>query len=46
MEYSITEARNGRDVLKKMRYHNYDAIVLNEKFDNPNPDANPVMVNL
>ncbi|MDP3285927.1 MAG: hypothetical protein Q8M56_15970, partial [Desulfobacterales bacterium] len=40
------EAKNGRDVLKKMRYHNYDVIVLNEKFDNPNPDANPVMMNL
>jgi predicted Zn finger-like uncharacterized protein len=46
MEYSITEAKNGRDVLKKMRYHNYDVIVLNEKFDNPNPDANPVIMNL
>jgi len=46
MEYNITEAKNGRDVLKKMRYHNYDVIVLNEKFDNPNPDANPVMMNL
>jgi len=46
MEYNITEAKNGRDVLKKMRYHNYDVIVLNEKFDNPNPDVNPVMMNL
>lgn len=46
MEYNITEAKNGRDVLKKMRYHNYDVLVLNEKFDNPNPDANPVMMNL
>ncbi len=46
MEYTITVARTGRDVMKKMRYHVYDVIVLNEKFDNSNPDANPVLLNL
>lgn len=46
MEYTITVAKNGRDVMKKMRYHVYDVIVLNEKFENPNPDSNPVLFNL
>ncbi|MBU4010963.1 MAG: zinc-ribbon domain-containing protein, partial [Proteobacteria bacterium] len=46
MEFTITVAKNGRDVMKKMRYHVYDTIVLNEKFDNSNPDANPIMFNL
>ncbi|MBU1055201.1 MAG: zinc-ribbon domain-containing protein [Proteobacteria bacterium] len=46
MEYTITVAKNGRDVMKKMRYHVYDVIILNEKFENPNPDANPVLFNL
>lgn len=46
MEYTITVAKNGRDVMKKMRYHIYDVIVLNEKFDNSNPDANPIMINI
>ncbi|MGB5158432.1 zinc-ribbon domain-containing protein [Desulfobacterium sp. N47] len=46
MEFTMTVAKNGRDVIKKMRYHVYDTIVLNEKFDNANPDANPIMFNL
>jgi predicted Zn finger-like uncharacterized protein len=46
MEYTITVAKNSRDVMKKMRYHVYDVIVLNEKFENPNPDSNPVLFHL
>jgi len=44
MEFNITEADNSRDVLKRMRYHVYDLIVLNEKFDNPGTDLNPIMM--
>jgi predicted Zn finger-like uncharacterized protein len=44
MEFNITEAGNSRDVLKRMRYHVYDLIVLNEKFDNTNSDLNPIMM--
>lgn len=46
MEYHITEAPNGREALKKMRYHNYDMILLNEYFDTQDPDANPVLIYL
>ncbi len=46
MEYHITETPNGREALKKMRYHNYDVILLNEYFDTQDPDANPVLIYL
>jgi predicted Zn finger-like uncharacterized protein len=44
MEYHITEAENVRDALTKMRYHNYDLVLLNEHFDSTNPDENGVLV--
>jgi predicted Zn finger-like uncharacterized protein len=44
MEFSTTEAENSRDTLKKMRYHEYDLIVLNEKFDTPSNESNPIMM--
>lgn len=44
MEYNSTESDNSRDALKKMRYHEYDLIVLNEKFDTPNNEFNPIMM--
>ncbi|WP_319408152.1 zinc-ribbon domain-containing protein [uncultured Desulfosarcina sp.] len=46
LEYHITEARNSREALKNMRYHNYDLIVVNEYFDAKNPDANGVLIYL
>ena len=46
LEYHVTEAPNGREALKKMRYHNYDLIILNEYFDTQDPDANPVLIYL
>jgi CheY-like chemotaxis protein len=46
MEYSITMAENTRDALKNMRYHTYDLVVLNEKFDTPNPDVNGILIYL
>lgn len=44
MEYSTNVADNSRDVLKKMRYHVYDLIVLNEKFDVSGDELNPIMM--
>ena len=44
MEYHITIAENGRDALKKMRYHVYDLIVINETFNSDSPDSNMVML--
>jgi len=41
--YQITEASSVRDALKKMRFHVYDLVVLNETFDTQNPDANDIL---
>jgi predicted Zn finger-like uncharacterized protein len=44
LEYHITEVPNSREALKKMRYHNYDLVVVNEYFDTQDPDANPLLI--
>jgi CheY-like chemotaxis protein len=41
--YMLTEAASAKDALKKMRFHNYDVVVLNERFDADNPDQNDVL---
>lgn len=46
MEYSITQARDTRDALKSMRYHNYDVVVVDEMFDTKNPDVNGILIYL
>jgi predicted Zn finger-like uncharacterized protein len=46
LEYHITEVPNSREALKKMRYHNYDLIAVNEYFDSQDPDANPLLIYL
>lgn len=46
MEYHITEVPNSREALKKMRYHSYDLVVVNEYFDTKDPDANPLLIYL
>jgi len=46
MDYQITIAESARDALKRMRYHTYDLIVVNESFDTNNPDANGVLIYL
>jgi predicted Zn finger-like uncharacterized protein len=46
MDYQITVAESARDALKRMRYHTYDLIVVNESFDTNNPDANGVLIYL
>ena len=46
MDYQITVAESARDALKRMRYHAYDLIVVNESFDTTNPEANGVLIYL
>lgn len=46
LEYHITEVPNSREALKKMRYHSYDLIIINEYFDTQDPDANPLLIYL
>ena len=46
MEYHVNEVPTSRDALKKMRYHTYDLILLNEYFDTRDPDANPILIYL
>lgn len=44
LEYHVSEVPNSREALKKMRYHNYDIIVVNEYFDTQDPDANSLLI--
>ena len=44
MEYHLTTVSNTREALKKMRYHNYNVIVVNESFDTTSPDNNGVLL--
>jgi predicted Zn finger-like uncharacterized protein len=46
MEYQITVAESARDALKRMRYHVYELIVVNESFNTDNPEANGVVIYL
>jgi predicted Zn finger-like uncharacterized protein len=46
MDYQITFPENARDALKRMRYHVYDLIVVNENFDTKNPESNGVLIYL
>jgi predicted Zn finger-like uncharacterized protein len=46
MEYQLTEADNARDALKRMRYHSYDILVVNDDFDTDNPETNGVLIYL
>jgi CheY-like chemotaxis protein len=44
MEYQITVAETAREALKRMRYHIYDVVVVDENFDTDNPEANGVLI--
>jgi CheY-like chemotaxis protein/DNA-directed RNA polymerase subunit RPC12/RpoP len=46
LEYNTTVPRDGRDALKKMRYHAYDVVIINEIFDTQDPDINGVLIYL
>jgi len=41
--YQVTYPSNSREALKQMRFHVFDMIVVNEKFDTPDPDHNNVL---
>jgi len=41
--YMITEAASAKDALKKMRFHPYDVVILDERFDTTVPDENDVL---
>ena len=43
LDYYTTEAASAREVLKQMRFHNFDLVVINERFDTPDPDRNNVL---
>lgn len=44
MDYSVATADTVRDALKKMKYHTYDMMLINETFDGSDPDANGLLV--
>ncbi len=46
MDYFTVEAEDTRNALKRMRYHLFDLIVVNESFDTKDPDANGVLIYL
>lgn len=43
MEYHLTTVSSTREALKKMRYHNYNVVVVNESFDTSTPETNGVL---
>lgn len=43
MGYHTVEPENATNALKKMRFHSFDLIVVNELFDCPSPDDNPIL---
>jgi CheY-like chemotaxis protein len=46
LEYHVTISESGRDALKKMRYHQYDLILVNESFHCDGPESNMVLLYL
>lgn len=46
MEYSATVAVSVRDALRKMKFHTYNMILVNETFDGSDPDANGLLLYL
>ena len=41
--YQITTPETAKDALKAMRFHVFDVVVLNERFDTEDPEANDVL---
>jgi len=41
--FYVTQAPSARDVLKRMRFHSFDLVVINEHFDASDPDRNSVL---
>jgi len=42
-EFFITEAKSAKDAVKKMRFHTYTLLVIDENFDTANPDSNDLV---
>lgn len=45
-EYLVTEAESVKDALRKMRFHTYEVIVVNESFGLPQQDAGDILRHL
>lgn len=43
MGYHTTSPKNAREVLKQMRFHVFDMVVINEMFDTRDPDQNNIL---
>jgi len=46
MGYHTVEPESTTEALKKMRFHSFDLIVMNELFDGSSPDDNPILTSL
>jgi predicted Zn finger-like uncharacterized protein len=46
MEYHMTEVSSSRDALRKMRYHAYDLLIVNEYFDTRDAETNSILIYL
>ncbi|MFP4531365.1 MAG: zinc-ribbon domain-containing protein [Desulfobacterales bacterium] len=46
MEYNITEPEGIRDALRKMKYHTYDLVLVNEGFNESDPESNGILIYL
>ena len=46
MDYFTVGAEDTRNALRRMRYHLFDLVVVNESFDAKDPDDNGVMIYL
>jgi predicted Zn finger-like uncharacterized protein len=46
MNYFTVEAEDTRNALRRMRYHLFDLVVINENFDAKDPDDNGVLIYL
>ena len=43
MGYHTTSPKNAREVLKQMRFHVFELVAINERFDTPDPDQNNIL---
>ena len=44
MEYHVTTVTDAREALRKIRYQNFNVIVVNELFGTDNPDENGILI--
>jgi predicted Zn finger-like uncharacterized protein len=46
LEFHVTVVENARDAIKRMRYHQFDAMLVDENFDCRDPDTNGILIYL